>query len=506
MSFKSSLGRRSAVVFALLGALVATGAFAQATGSADFTRYYALGDSLTAGFISGSLVDEVQRVSYPALIHRQTGVGGDFFLPLVSRPGIPGLLDLRSLSPLVITRSPSAGFPLALTLPVPYNNLAVPGATVDDLLNKRDDNGGLHTLILRGIGTQLEQAIGANASFVSLWIGNNDALAAAVSGIVIDDVTLTTLARFEPRYRAIVGALRAAQIELVMATIPSVTSIPYVTTVPAVLVNPATNQPVLVGGQPVPLLGPEGPLVPGRDFVLLPATAELAQGFGIPVAAGGNGQPLSNGVVLSGAEASAINARIGQYNQLIRTVAGEASAALVDVDAIFGEIVTEGIEYGGITYTENFLSGGLFSYDGVHPTTFGYAVIANEFIRAINETYGEEIPPVDLHDYVFGPAGSLGTRVGSEPPAFLFTREAEDQLRSALGIPDRQTLEEMAEQGGETDACPVELGHRRYCRACGPCDVGEGHCRNHGDCLPGLSCVRRAGPEFGLARNVNVCR
>ncbi|NJL27392.1 MAG: hypothetical protein HC897_05605 [Thermoanaerobaculia bacterium] len=382
----------------------------------------------------------------------------------------------------------------------------MPGADVNDLLNTVSDGGGLHDLILRRIGTQLQQAIGSGATFVTLWIGNNDALGAAVSGIVIDDVTLTTAAKFEARYRTAVGALRAAGIELAIGTIPSVTAIPYVTTVPAVLVNPATNQPVMVGGNLVPLIGPDGPLVPGRDFVLLPATAQLAQGFGIPVALGGNGQPLSNSVVLSGAEAATINARIGQFNQVIRAVATETGSALVDVNGIFGGIVTDGLELGGVGYDAGFLTGGLFSYDGVHATPLGYAVIANEFIRQINATYGGEIPLVNLHDHVFGPTGSLGTRVGSGASgAFVFTREADGQLRAALGIPDARTLEAMADAGSDPAACNADLGSRRFCRACGPCDVGEGHCRNNGDCQQGLSCVRRAGEQFGFGRNVNVC-
>lgn len=58
-------------------ALAATPAFAQA----NFGKYVALGDSLTAGFASSGLHVNVQERSYPALIARQAGVG-DFQQPL----------------------------------------------------------------------------------------------------------------------------------------------------------------------------------------------------------------------------------------------------------------------------------------------------------------------------------------------------------------------------------------------------------------------------------------
>ena len=75
--------------------------------------------------------------------------------------------------------------------------------------------------------------------------------------------TLTTAANFRTAYGQIVAALRATGGKLVVATIPDVTTIPFATTIPSVVVNPRPAQPVLVGGSPVALLGPTGPLAPG---------------------------------------------------------------------------------------------------------------------------------------------------------------------------------------------------------------------------------------------------
>ncbi len=407
----------------------------------DFSRYVAVGDSLTAGFISASLVQTGQFNSYPALIYRQaTGQTTGFEQPLVTQPGIPGVLRLTSLAPVIVAPTPGRGNPLNLTLQRPYNNLAVPGADAKDVLTRVTDGGGLHDLILRGRGTQVQQAQILGPTFVSIWVGNNDALAAATSGVV-DDTTLTPLASFEADYRAIVAQLALPNVELAIANIPDVATIPYVTTIPSVVVNPATNQPVLIGGNPVPLLGTSGPLT-AADRVLLPASAALAQGIGIPLGIpGGTGRPLPDNLVLSAFEVATIRARIAAFNNVIRTVANERGAAFVDANAILQRAATTGIQVGGINYTAAFLTGGIFSYDGVHPTSFGYAYVANAFIAAINERYDAEIPPVNLAPFVFGPGPQTGlsaaTAALEQSGPAIFSPAARENLLWALRAEQR---------------------------------------------------------------------
>jgi lysophospholipase L1-like esterase len=411
------------------------------TGQANFTRYVAIGDSLTAGFQSGSLYRSSQINSYPALIHRQaTGQATGFEQPLVSDPGIPGRLVLRSLAPLSITPSDGQGAPTNLTLQRPYNNMAVPGARVRDVLVTT--TGGLHDVVLRRSGTALQQALALSPTFVTIWIGNNDALAAATSGVVVDNVTLTTVDRFETDFRAIVDAVAATGARMAIANIPAVTTIPYVTTIPSVVVNPATNQPVLIGGNPVPLIGPNGLLGAG-DRVLLPASSLLAQGIGIPAALGGKGTPLPDSAVLSAAEIATISARVDAFNNVIRTVAQQRNAAFIDANGLLREVAQRGVPVGGVTFSAAFLTGGIFSYDGVHPTSFGYAYIANAFIEAINRQFGAEIEPVNLYPFVFGTSSTQaarGTAAGMidlglddlGTPAFIFTAEAQKNLLWAL--------------------------------------------------------------------------
>ncbi|MEA2603834.1 MAG: hypothetical protein QOF89_4826 [Acidobacteriota bacterium] len=415
-------------------ALLTAGA---AFGQADFSRYVALGDSLTAGFASGALFRSAQENSYPALLARQFGIA-NFQQPLVSDPGISatanfGALTLARLVPTpVIAPIPGQGQPLNLTLNRPYDNMGVPGVTVHGLLTAT--SGGFNNLILRGTGfTQLQQGLSLRPTFVTLWIGNNDALGSATSGT---DQLLTPLASFEADYRAIVAAIASTGAKMAIANIPDVTSIPFVTTLTRFIINPQTGQPVLIGGNPVPLIG-----VNAGDFVLLTATTAEAQGFGIPTALGGNGQPLPDSVVLTAAEAANVRARVNAYNAVISTVANERGAALVNANGVLTQAATTGIHVGGITYSSAFLTGGIFSYDGVHPTPFGYAYIANLFIDAINDKFGTDVEPVNLFPFVFGFSSSAASTAqvvfddSQAGPPFVLTREAGRNVLLSLGVP-----------------------------------------------------------------------
>ena len=425
---------------------VAGAGFAQvATGSANFQTYVALGDSLTAGFSNGSIEAKFQVNSYPALIYRQVngGKSAGFEQPLVSAPGLPGALRLTGLLPTMISATPGAGVPINLTLPRPYNNLAVPGATLHDLLTKTQSTSATDPtdLVLRKLGgTQLQEGLSLKPTFVTLWIGNNDALAAATSGIAIEGVTLTPPAQFDADLKTVTAAITAEGAKFAIGNIPDVTSIPFVTTIPRFLVNPKTNQLVLdPGGHPIPLIGPDGPLQAG-DFVLLTAAAELNQGRGIPVALGGSGQPLSDNAVLNAAEAANIKAHVTAYNASISAVATANGAALVDANAVLNDLAAHGLNIGGIGFTSAFLTGGLFGYDGVHPTPLGYAYIANKFIDAINTDFGAQIPEVDLYPFVFGPLPTGAVTVSGKASResygnYIFTPEARRNLLLSVGVP-----------------------------------------------------------------------
>jgi len=409
----------------LIAALVAVPTFAQ-RGSADFTKFVALGDSYGAGVESSSLNERHQPWSWPAVIARQVGLNlcpanaaiSDpcFAQPLVSYPGIGPEMVLTSLAPTIGTAA-GQGQPLMLTFGRPYNNLSIPGATVGALLQLtggEPQQAGEPTpvtfgrFILRNLGgTAVDQAIAQHPTFITVWIGGNDFLGSVISGT---DQGMTSAADFRTRYEAMLDRLiqGAPQAGIVVGTLPqSPFAAPIVATIPPFIVDPATRQPVLVNGQPVYYLydagnGQVAQLPPG-SAVLLPAQTLLGSGYGFPPVPPFNalpnaGKPLPANAVLTPTELANIIARIAEYNAAITTAASARNIAVADIRGLYDRVAVNpltgvgGMQLGPIRVSSAYITGGFFSLDGFHLTDLGYLLFANEYIKAINNAYDTEIP------------------------------------------------------------------------------------------------------------------
>lgn len=368
------------------------------TGSQDFSKYVAIGNSLTAGYQSGSIVVDHQRFSYPNLIAQQLDIT-DFEQPTVSWPGIPNIMTLESVTGDLGTASGN-GAPTNLTLARPYDNMGIPGivlADVDSALSTAQSysQSAAIDLVLRGLGTQLQQALSLQPKFISCWIGNNDVLGFATSGGVSPSAPTNTQI-FAFLYSELANSLAATGAEVIVANIPDVTAIPFFTTLPGIVLDPDRN-PVLVNGNVVPLVG----VNPVTDLVLLTAATAMGQGLGIPAELGGTGQPLPDQVFLDAGELAELATATAAFNATIEAVATQNGFALFDANGFFNQIVANGgfdPGNGMDILTTSYVSGGLFSLDGVHPTNLGYAIIANEFIKATNAKFGTQIQEVNLLD------------------------------------------------------------------------------------------------------------
>ncbi|OBX23538.1 MULTISPECIES: SGNH/GDSL hydrolase family protein [Bizionia] len=98
--------------------------------------------------------------------------------------------------------------------------------------------------------------------------------------------------------------------------------------------------------------------------------------------------PLADKWVLIPSEQAAITAATDAYNASIQTIASDNGLALVDFKGILEQASTTGYPSGNYIYNTALVRGGLVSLDGVHLTARGYAIIANEMMKAIDATYG----------------------------------------------------------------------------------------------------------------------
>ncbi|MBV8519957.1 MAG: hypothetical protein JO197_21375 [Acidobacteria bacterium] len=421
---------RLAVAVAV-AALVAVPMFA-ARGSANFTRFVVIGDSYGAGFQSGSLNINHQVYSWPAIIAQQAGLklcgptatatDNCFAQPLVSYPGIGPELVLQNLTVGPVSQS-GQGTPLMTTFGRPYNNLSVPGATVGAALaitGAEAPSAGEPTavtfgrFILRGLGTEVQQAVAQHPTFIAMWLGGNDYLGSALAGT---DKALTPTDVFAQRYNAILDQLVAGAPDagMVVGNLPAVIP-PIFTLVPPFVINPATSQPVLgPDGKPIYYIaelgdGTVGQLPPG-SLVLLDARAQIASGFGLPPVPPFNalpnaGKPLPDRLVLTPTEIGNIVTRVGEYNNVINQAATARNIPVADIAGLFNSVTVNpatgagGLQVGPVKITNAFVTGGFFSLDGFHLTDFGYLLFADQYIRAINAGYGTEIPLAGVTPYM----------------------------------------------------------------------------------------------------------
>jgi lysophospholipase L1-like esterase len=353
---------------------------------ANLSRLVVVGDSLSAGFQSDSLLDTAQPHGWAAVVAAQAHT--PLVLPLIAPPGVPNVLELLSIGPPPLIEPDPAPASMGRDDPfVQATDLAVPGAELQDVLTTAPSFpiDSLTDLVLGFPGlfdgiskTQVEWAQALRPTTIFLWIGSNDILGAAS---VADPSAATPLNSFASNYNKLLDQLSQTGATLVVANIPDVTVVPFFT--PAATISQEAGLPQFVVD---PILG----IGPG-DYVLPDGVAMIPG-----ILTGSIKGPLPSSDVLRAPQVVETRAIIDAYNLIIAIEAFEHGAVLVDIHTLADQIRSQGIEADGHHLTNAFL-GGAFSLDGVHPTNTGYAVIANQFITTLNQQRGTNIPLVNIN-------------------------------------------------------------------------------------------------------------
>lgn len=305
-------------------------------------------------------------------------------------------------------------------------------------------------------------SIANGGTFVLVWMGMDDAILYAAYGGDAKVAPLTTVDDFKTQYGGLIGTIfvqTSTTAKGVVANFPNPFVMPHFTSVPwnpipidantaaALTANIADNYNAFLdamvaaevidedeaalrkltftAGQNAILMkdenltdlspymaGPAAGLKPyalarqakSTDIIPLSTGAILGQEIG-PNQVLGVSVPVDDRYVIVPQERDSVLTHLTEFNAYIKTLAESPTyssrLAFADVSAAFNSLVTAtaGIS-DGLTYTPNINPPtGIYSEDGLHPNSRGYAFIANIFIDAINAKFGGSVPKAKLTKY-----------------------------------------------------------------------------------------------------------
>jgi hypothetical protein len=418
-------------------------------GTADFTKFIAIGDGHTAGYMDDGLSLGGQKNSLGAILQQQLMMVG---APAIEMPwmsdqdiglNVNGLSRLilgyktdcqgnNSLSPVRYSlQGETASFSTsAYNSSKKYSIFGVPGLRMIDMVSTAFGNINLpqHNAFfarmskdqfnIPGSGnySSVQENVfdGGYPTFCSIYLGIEDVLPFARSGATQNPMSPLAgfpVVGFEEALTQLCAQLYAQNVNAVIATIPNISDWPFFNTIPyngltldaekAASLNQIYN-PIgisfVVGSNPFMVADPNAgmfgvrPAVPGEKILL---TAPLDS---VKCNQMGSIFPFRNEFVLTTDELAIIQLRIEAFNALIRQKATTYGFALVETGDFYDKL-TNGFTYNGATLSAKFVSGGAFSLDGIHLNPRGNALLANEFIKAINKKFTAKIPLINTLNY-----------------------------------------------------------------------------------------------------------
>lgn len=385
-----------------------------------FRRYVSMGNSLTAGFMSGGINDSTQRQAYPVLIAQRAGAG--FSIPSLVMPGCPppliGVLDTVEVAPdsfdvVVETDRVAGGAPdwcalRATPIPESVQNVAVPGARMADafdITREGSATNSLTTLLLGGL-SQVSAMRQAQPSLVTSWLGNNDVLAAALRG---DPSLMTPADTFEFYWTRVASGIGGASpvgvviigiidVRMAGALQPGL----YYWAADSLGFSP---KPVSADCAPTDELGAANPLSMNTVSFLAYSDPSVTEVSCDP----------SADYVLTRAESDSIADRMEAFNTMLASEASQRGWIYVDATAVLNTALlgtggrqrlrrctgldnTDSLEdIVTIVTTQcphesapNFF-GSLLTFDGVHMSLEAHQIMANAIVARLNSEFGTSL-------------------------------------------------------------------------------------------------------------------
>jgi hypothetical protein len=414
-----------------------------ASGDANFSKSIAVGGNYMSGYQDGALFHDGQERAIPALLARQFALTGQSNFAQAMFSDNSGLgwnskpweswfvkashlnyrfdcEGTRSLGPLKDSLSRSAAALLFSNSYFAANcNFAIPFARTADLfspaLGMNPGSSNSNPFYFRiaadpGTSTVMGEAENAGASFFSAWLGMEDIYEYARRG---GDGTIMPAAAFSAYLDSAFTAFTANGAKGCIANIPDFRSFPYYTLIPwngadltaskadslTDIYETATLTHIVFheGANGFIIDDAAAPagvrLMHEGEYITLsvPLDSMKCDYLGILFAT------LPDQYVLDSVEVAYIDQAIASYNAVIAQKAQQYGLAFVDANSYF-KTVEAGIKWNGVDFNTKFVTGGFYSLDGYHPNQNGYALITNEFIKAINLKFKASVPTLNCTD------------------------------------------------------------------------------------------------------------
>lgn len=414
------------------------------SGSADLRHVVAVGDNFLSGYQDGALSADGQEHSLAMLLGRQlTIAGGDVMRQVLMPQGVSAGWHSKPWESWYVTASkmgdrtdcegvtslgPVKQF-VSLTDAQqwfqPVNNAAhddftIPFATTDQWFNAATGSNpfsaNAHPFYYRmasqpGVSTPARDAYNADASFFSMWLGMENIYSYARRGGTGAPIMPATV--FAEHLDSLLELMTRNGAKGVIANMPDFRSFPYYTLVPwngaeltqakadslnnIYIVSGLTHINFVAGDNGFVIDDPAAPFgvrqMHAGEYITLsvPLDSMKCNYMGILF------QTIPDQYALDSAEVAEIDAAVAAYNNVIAQKAAQYDLALADANSYL-KTIESGIKWDGVDINATFGSGGFYSLDGYHPHQKGYAMLTNEFIKAINSKYNAYIPLLNCFD------------------------------------------------------------------------------------------------------------
>ena len=369
-----------------------------------FKSYVAMGNSITAGYQSSGINDSTQRQSFAFLLAGQMGT--QYHYASLAKPGCPApIANTQTGARVGGASAPPCALRVSGSVTDILNNVAVPGARVLDPISSTTVASNALTTFILGGKSQVQRALDANPTFVSIWIGNNDVLVAGASGIIVplagfSPGIVSTQAQFQTSYDAMIKQLVDSEpnVKGVLIGVVQVAGIPLMQSGALIFSSPAIQAGInQVAGQPVTI---HSNCNGSASLVSVPQLIPLIRSGAHPALISCDpgvvpGTLVGDLFVLDATELATLGAAIAGYNTYIQTKAAAIGFAYYDPNVLLAAKKATGEIPPFPNFASTNLTFGTFiSLDGVHPAAAAHKAIANELIGVINTKYGTTLKPV----------------------------------------------------------------------------------------------------------------